>query len=319
MDLPNSEVRHALVAAYADVVASLRLLETARPLVLPNGEFFPDLFTGDRASVQRLLDRMLEHAGLSDMAVSVKLWGDDDDASCGSGACGSCGPTVAEPVSVERLVDAGDAWLVNVLPGEAGQPVALSSALCRAIALAVLREAEAPPQHMSLDLAVDLTAVGLGFGVLLLEGSHIYRKSCGGPSIARSTALGPSELALVLALSAAVSGHSPRAINKHLSATQQEAFTEARVWADSNSALAQTLLRDPLRIAHGEFELREPKSWLGRWLGGKARRAPSAHTADTIEDLEAALASASPARALPKAHDANFDEIKRLVDEALSE
>src|SRR5882724_9018736 len=242
MDLPNNEVRRALVTSYASVVHSLGSIARERPIVLPNGDFFPDVFTGDEASVQRLLERMLEHAGLSDMAMVVKFWGDDSQAGCGTGACGSCGPAPqAEPESLERLVDAGDTWQVNVLPGEAAQPVALSSALCRAVALAVLREADAPPTHLNPDLAVDLTAVALGFGVLLLEGSHIYRKSCGGPSIARSTALGPSELSLVVALSAALGGHAPRAIHKHLSATQQALFAEARVWADSNAALVQSL------------------------------------------------------------------------------
>ncbi|HEY5375710.1 MAG TPA: hypothetical protein VIK01_18655 [Polyangiaceae bacterium] len=322
MELPSSEIRRALVTSYASVVQSLGGAAGERPIVLPNGEFFPDVFTGDEASVQRLLDRMLEHAGLSDMAVVVKVWGDDSEAGCGTGACGSCGPAPdAEPDSLERLVDAGNAWQVNVLPGEATQPVALSSALCRALSLAVLREADAPPTHLHPDLAVDLTAVALGFGVLLLEGSHIYRKSCGGPSIARSTALGPSELALVLALSVAMSEQSPRAVSKYLSATQQEAFAEANVWADSNAALAQALQRDPQRVARGEFELREPASWLGRWLGGKARRAPSAEAAGTIEELEAALQlqGASRPRLPAKAVDPKFDEIKRLVDEALSE
>src|SRR3954470_12861461 len=237
MDLPNSEVRHGLVASYAELVASLGLLSTERALVLPNGEFFPDRFTGDEASVQRMLDRLLEHAGLSDMALVVQFWG-ESAASCGTGACGSCGPTQADPESesVQRLVDAGEHWQVNVLPAEVGSPVALSSALCHAVALAVLREADTPP-HLKLDLALDLTAIALGYGVLLLEGSHIYRKSCGGPSIARTTALGPTETALVLALSAAVSEQSLRKVSKHLSATQREAFAEAAAWADSNATV----------------------------------------------------------------------------------
>jgi hypothetical protein len=323
MEFPDAEVRRALVASYASVITTLELDEP-RPIVLPNGEFFPDLFVGDEASVQRLLDRLLEHAGLADMAVTVRFWGEAEaDASCGTGACGSCGPSAVpeEPESVERLVDAGDSWQVNVLPGEASQPVALSSALCRAVALAVLREADAPPTHLQLDLAVDLTAVALGYGVLLLEGSHMYRKSCGGPAIGRSTALGPSELALVLALTAAVNEQPTRALNKYLSATQREAFAEAKVWVDSNSVVVQALSRDPERIARGEFELRESASWLGRVLKSKTRRAPSASSAETFEELEAAFESAAPVRALnaPRVHDARFEEIKRLVDEALSE
>jgi hypothetical protein len=221
------------------------------------------------------------------------------------------------------LVDAGEFWQVNVLPGEARQAIALSSALCRAIALAVLREADSPPR-LELDLAVDLSAVALGFGVILLEGSHIYRKSCGGPSIGCVTALGPIELALALALHAAVRAQSVRKVDKYLSATQQEAFAEAKAWADSNAELCAKLRTEPERIARGEFDLNEPSSWLGRLLGKKARRAPSADAASTIEELEAALASA-PIRSAaerPSAHkpaDPKLEEIRRLVDEALSE
>jgi len=321
MELPKREIRHGLVAAYAEVVASLGLLSTERALVLPNGEFFPDLFTADEASVQRMLDRLLEHAGLSDMAVVARFWGDQSAASCGTGACGSCGPTPVAPESdsVQRLVDAGEHWQVNVLPAEVASPVALGSALCHAVALAVLREADTPPQRLPLELAVDLTAVALGYGVLLLEGSHIYRKSCGGPSIARATALGPSELSLVLALSAAVSEQSPRKVGKHLSATQQEAFAEALAWVDSNPALVHSLRADPARVARGGFTLKEPSSWLGRWLGSKLKRAPSIESASTIEELEAALQAAPSARPALKPRDPKLDEIRRLVDEALSE
>ncbi len=322
MELPNNEVRRGLVSAYAYLLDRLEVSASGsdvRPIVLPNGEFFPDVFTGDEASVQRMLDRLLEHAGLSDMAVVARFWGEPEDASCGTGACGSCAPAQAEPEKVERLVDAGEHWQINVLPPEVGQPVVLSSALCRAVALAVLREADAPPQDLPLDLAVDLTAVALGYGVLLLEGSHIYRKSCGGPSVARSTLLGPIEVALVLALSAAVRGQSLRKVPKLLSPTQQEALAEASAWADSNPALVQALRAHPERIARGEFELKEPSSWLGRWLGSKVKRTPSLESASTIEELEAALQASKPTRPSHKPRDPKLDEIRRLVDEALSE
>jgi hypothetical protein len=110
-----------------------------------------------------------------------------------------------------------------------------------------------------------------------------------------------------------------RKVTKHLSATQEAAFAEAKVWADSNAALVALLRQDAERVARGEFELREPASWLGRWLGGKARRAPSVETASTIEELEAALQNSVTTRAAPKPVDPKFEEIRRLVDEALSE
>ncbi len=319
MQLATPDIRQALIVAYASVLDSLGLARHARPLVLPNGEFFPDIFKADEASVQRLLDRLLEHAGLSDMAVVVKFWNEGHEPSCGTGACGSGGPAAEEP-TLERLVDDGDAWRVNVLPAEARQPVALSSALCRALALAVLREADAPPRQLNLDLAVDLTAVALGFGLLLLEGSHIYRKACSGPSVSKSTALGPNELAWVLALDLAASGQSARALPKYLSPTQREAFAEARVWADTNIASARMLRTEPRRLARGVLELREPASRLSRWFAG-SRRKPSAADAGSIDELEAALANAVTPRvpAKPRAPDPKLDEIKRLVEEALSD
>lgn len=327
MELPTHEARRDLVAAYAAVLARVEVTRQEHALVLPSGQFFPDVFTGDEASVQRMLDRLLEHAGLSDMAIEVRIHGESDaDKACGTGACGSCGPTAnavsaGDDEKVERLLDVGDNWQVNVLPPEVGQPVVLGSALCRAIALAVLREADAPPAHLQLDAAVDVTAIALGYGVLLLEGSHIYRKSCGGPSIARSTALGPSEIALLLALSAAVDELSTKGVAKHLSATQSEAFGEAAAWAASNATLVSALRSDPERVASGAFELADTSSWLGRWLGSKVRRTPTVDSAQTIEQLEAALAADSgrTMRASNKPRDPKLDEIRRLVDEALSE
>ncbi len=44
----------------------------------------------------------------------------------------------------------------------------------------------------------EATAVALGFGVLLLEASFLYRKSCGGPQVGRATALDHGSLSILL-------------------------------------------------------------------------------------------------------------------------
>ena len=46
----------------------------------------------------------------------------------------------------------------------------------------------------------ELAALSLGFGVLLLEASYLYSKSCGGPSVQRATALQTDELSGLFAL-----------------------------------------------------------------------------------------------------------------------
>lgn len=68
-----------------------------RPMVLPNGKFFPDTFTPDEASVQKLLGRMRTLAGLSDVPIEAKVLGLATKGASGCG-CGSSTPTAdSEP------------------------------------------------------------------------------------------------------------------------------------------------------------------------------------------------------------------------------
>jgi hypothetical protein len=321
---PLTEMR-AVVRGYARILAGLGSALGERPLVLPNSEFFPDVFQADLASVQRLLERVQEHAGLSDMAIEARI-ADIDGMQSSAGGCGSCAPTgsCATPAGDEpklmRLVDAGEFWQLNVHPGELMHPVALTTALARGLTLAHVSESTLGQGDLELDVTVDLAATALGFGVLLLEGSHIYKKSCGGPSVSSVTALAPSELGAVLALFVALGGHSARRARAHLSATQAEAFDEAKACVDSNRALVALLARDPARVARGDFELGEAKSWLLRAFGSRGGTRPALDAEETLGELERELSRAAPGRRAPtKAKDPEFEAIRRLVDEALNE
>src|SRR5690606_33471250 len=117
-------------------------------------------------------------------------------------------------------------------------------------------------------------------GVLLLDGSYIYAKSCGGPRVGRATKLGPSELGVLTALFAAQRGRGTRAAQKHLEATQKAALAAASEWFDENRDLITLLASDPARVAAGEYRLRDPQPWLLRVLG---KRKPAA------DPLQAAL------------------------------
>ena len=110
-----------------------------------------------------------------------------------SGGCGSggCAPSCAAPGaggSASRLEETAQGWILNVLDGELHHPVALTTQLSLALSeifLAETASASAPveePRAVSRDLA----AVALGLGLIVLEGSFIYSKSCGGPSLPRS-------------------------------------------------------------------------------------------------------------------------------------
>jgi hypothetical protein len=331
MELSEPVVR-VLVERYARLIARVGEELGERRLVLPTGEDFPDRFRGDEKSVRRLVRRMRAHAGLDDVPLSVHVIGADEDGSCGTGSCGtgSCS-TPAAPASdtdTPRLVDQGDGWQLNVPVAEVSQPVVLTTNLARALAMIFLAETRADGAVIEapIDVSIDVAAVTLGFGVLLLDGSYIYSKSCGGPRISRATKLGPDELGVLTALFAAVGGGSTKPALKHLETTQRAALSAANEWFDSNPELLERLRKDPARVAAGDYELSDPKPWLMRLFGKKKRAAKDPIAAalagevssDELDSLLAAMPVPS-ARREPKPRDPKLDELRALVDEALEE
>lgn len=274
MELPDDRTLRDLVQRYASILERFGEDIGARPMVLPNGRFFPDVFSGDLPSVARLLKRMQQHAGMADIPIEIGVI-DPDAASeaCGSGGCGSCAaPNVSPEVAAVRLVDLGSGWRINIAPGEAQHPVVLTAALARALGQVFLLEetsAERPIEE-PLEVTVELTTVALGLGTLLLAGSYLYQKSCGGPNVACLTALGVGELSVAFALFCKQHGHRMRQARAELDATQREQLSEAETWMLSNSHVSRLLESDPLRLALGDFELSAPKSWLARIFSGGA-------------------------------------------------
>jgi hypothetical protein len=333
MELPAESVLFAVTQRYARLLARFKREIGERPLVLPTAEFFPDVFEKDERSVARLLSRMQSHAGMDDIPVTAKLVGADDLAAkagggCGSGACSTVHGTEAQ---TERLIDRGDGWQVNVPASEIGHPVVLTTQLARTLSLVFLLEsrAEDEPLDAPLDVTVDLTGVALGFGAMLLEGSYIYAKSCGGPSVARVTHIGPGELAFALALFAGHAGHSLRSALKQVGTTQQALLGDAKALVDSNQKLTLALKDRPERVAGGDFALEESRPWLLRVFGGRSQK-PRGETGgldslgadaslEEVESLLATLPAEAKRPAAPKPRDEKRDELRALVDEALSE
>ncbi|HKY35392.1 MAG TPA: hypothetical protein VJN18_05595 [Polyangiaceae bacterium] len=274
MDLPDDRTLRELVQRYASIIERFGADIGQRPMVLPNGEFFPDVFRGDLPSIGRLLRRMQLHAGMADIPIEIGVVDPDASAeACRSGACGSCAtPGPAPEVVAARLVDLGDGWRVNIAPTEARNPVVLTAALARALGHVFLLEetSNQRPIEEPLEVSVELTTVALGLGTLLLSGAYLYQKSCGGPNVSCLTALGLGELAVAFTLFAKHQGHSLRRAHAELEVTQRDQLSEAQTWLLSNPQLSKLLSRDPLRLALGDFELSAPKSWVMRVLVGLA-------------------------------------------------
>jgi hypothetical protein len=360
--LPNLAQRAELVRRYAYLVHHFGKELGDRPLVRQNGEFFPDRFAKDQPSVERLVRRLQGHAGLLDVPIEVRLLpleladGATNAAQgCGSGGCGSgsCATPGAEgsESAVTRIQETSSGWTLNVFDAELHHPVALTTQLSLALAEIFLAETSSSAARVEAPLGAsrDLACVALGLGLLALQGSYIYSKSCGGPSVARLTELSVGELSVACSLFIARGKHSARRALAELGATQRELLDEANAWAASNATLIQALREHPGQLATRAPAVLEARSWLLRVFerGPKSSQGGSEATSLQAASLEQALAAgasedellelaqASTATPTPRqpraaagkgaAHDApagksrsrEREELAALVDEAL--
>jgi hypothetical protein len=275
-----------------------------RPLVRQSGEFFPDRFDKDAPSVERLVRRLQAHAGMVDVRIQVRVLTMDPEGgvqvsggSCGSGGCApSCAAPSTANGSPSRLEETAQGWILNVLEGELHHPVALTTQLSLALGELFLAETASAQSPVEQPHAVsrDLACVALGLGLIVLEGSYIYGKSCGGPSVTRLTDLSVGDLAVACSLFIELGGHSARRARSDLGTTQRALLGEASEWAQSNKALLARLLDDPGQVASRPPEVREARSWLLRVLDGQpkvATRRAAAPKGRQQATLEQALAS----------------------------
>jgi hypothetical protein len=222
---------------------------------------------------------------------------------------------------VPRLVDTGEGWRIQVPEAELNHPVALTSNLARALGVVFLAETTGPNQPMEgpLEVTAEIAATLLGLGSLLLAGSYVYSKSCGGPRVAQITALTPGELALVEVLFAKRRQQDLRPLLREMEATQRDALSNARDWLDERPKLVGRFLRSPESLAVGDIPMAPSRVGLfARWFGKR----PTADDIDSIDigELEAELARTGAPRTNRErpAPNPDADELRALVDEALA-
>ncbi len=190
--------------------------------------------------------------------------GDDAQATCSSGACGSGGGAASNERHVQEL-EGG--YRVFVTPADAGHPDRLTASLARSIGGLVLLEAgEEGAQRAETLQAAELVAAACGFGVLLANGAAVWAKSCGGLRMSQRTILSVEEIGVALALFVAVHGLRASVACAHLGATQREAFERAQAWTESNPFVVETLREAPSLLEADAFRLEPLRSMLGRWL-----------------------------------------------------
>lgn len=266
MDLPGDDVLRGIVRAYARLRAEHGEAIGAPPLVEPTGEFFPDRFDGDAASVAGLLRRMLAFAPLAaNLPISIAFLAPDEaraGGGCGSLACASPG---AGPAFARDVEDVGDGYRIFVSASDVPQPVLLTASLARSIGSVVLREAGEDADDID-EAASEIAATVCGFGVLVLNGAAVWGKSCGGLRMAQATALSVEEAAVTFALFLGVHELKASQVRRHLDTSQREALDLALAWAESNPLLVETLRCHPSLLKTGTLEIEPLRGLVGRWL-----------------------------------------------------
>ncbi len=309
MELPGSERLTHLLSE----MAHLKMLgaEPVRGLVQPTQEFFPERLDGKPESFGAVAQRMLEHAGLSHVNVRVGAMGSpdgEDGKACGTGGgCGTKGPDTFQP---PRVLVEPSGYVVALDPACLGNPVAFSTMVARATGLIFLRESGAVPTFRA-DISEytrgDLATALLGFGVLVLNGSYIYGKSCSCVTIQTATQIDAGDAAVALAAACKLFGADPVEAKRYLDPTPRAYFEEAWTWAHSNQKVLDELKKDPQRVAQGTFSLSPTRSWLARLLHREK---------DPEELLRQDLAHKSATRpTISKEKAARLAEIKALLDE----
>jgi hypothetical protein len=313
MSLPPNDRLRFLVSAYAGLLAEHGEAFEGATLVTPTAEHFPDRFERTGPSVVRLLERVVSFSPLGeDVPLELALV---EDTGEGPNADGHCSSGCAVPgARIDGVQRNGHGYRLPLPATELANPTRLVCALARGVGAAVLAEAEVPAEPEDVGALSEVAAAAFGFGIVLLEGSHVYAKSCGGPSIHQGTALSPGEAAVMLALFCAVSDDSPAndadAARKYLGTTQLEAFDEARDWLSANAALVAKLREAPELLCGGAFEIatKKPGLWT-RLFGGKPQPAPG--------EPAATPRSGSARRQRSEEEERRLAEARALVEEEL--
>ncbi len=320
MELPADAHLTDLITRQARLHVALGSEFGKRPLVLPNGQFFPDRFEQSRAGAARLVARMQLHAGMQDIPIVPQILDESAAAnatSCSSGACAPA-PNLQQP----RLNLDDDVWTLNLGLAELAHPVGLTTLVARALSAVFLEETLPDGQRPAEPFGItqDLVGVNLGFGALLLEGSHIYSKSCGGPQIAQLTSLNTRDLGVMTALFAQCHGLPIKPALKVLSATQRSALKLGRDWAKANTHLSKTLTVDPELLLTSAFELEPPAPSLLAFLDRRSKDDQRLEEALLLAGPgDASHTPAASSRRNTSTTSRDDDDLRALVESSLAE
>jgi hypothetical protein len=302
MELPSQDGLRWIVSTFAQQLASFGEAIGTPPLVQPTGAFFPDEFQRDAPSVERLLRRMMGYAPLAeDLGIELAFLAPEENhaGGCGSMACGSGGGAGAKA----SVAEVEDGYRIFIAVTDVSNPDVLTTSLARSVGALVLHEAGQECDDGAAPEA-EIAAIACGLGVLLVNGSAVWAKSCGGLRMAQATSLSVQEASVALALFVALHGIKHSEALEHLGATQREAMDQALAWVESNPQIVEALRGRPEMLASGLFQMEPVRGLLGRWL----------HKRKVERELVAPESAPAP---VSEDRRRRLEEARALVDEVL--
>ncbi len=307
----SEEARRTIVGHLAHMRAEYGEVLGEADLVEPNAEYFPDEFALEPAAIHALMRRVMSYAPLSEDLDVELAFVEAESQGGGGGGCGTggCSTTKGGTMDVARggAVETNDGYAVLVVAQDVGEPKLLTSTLARSIGRLVLFEADEEVDPRIEGALSELTAVACGLGTLLLNGSCVYKKGCGGMKRHKGTFLETEEIAFALALFVRAWDKKPGAVRRHLEVTQREAFDAALAFVDGQPNLVRALAERPETLEDGIFELEEKKGLLSRLFSRKPDDEPPT--------------SIAPSKRAPRTEEEQrrLAEAKALVEEALQD
>ncbi|HWB74995.1 MAG TPA: hypothetical protein VG755_08560, partial [Nannocystaceae bacterium] len=238
-ELPiDGDEREHLLAALAELIAARGWQHfVLAPIVLPTERFFPDRWTPDEDGVGLLAMRLLRYAGLGELGVQLQLFAEHDAARASGGL-----------VQSERHAGAA-AWFAGIDDGvcrfgtnidKLGDALGVTAALAHESAHAVRRyHALEVADVQTEEQLTDLTAVYLGFGVLLANAAARHRSwnVAGDPFVsARSFEslgyLSPQAQCFAIACQTTARGGRDAAVERALATNQAGWYRAASTWLE---------------------------------------------------------------------------------------
>lgn len=149
-----------------------------RPLILPNPDFFPLTETGVQAATGELFEQVRSHAGMADWPCLLEAGDSDHPLAGGEGIGMGLTITGSAPCGTFRIGEGpeGRHAIITYNPGMARDRAGLAATFAHEFGHYLMATAErAPPGGWDLhELHTDLTAVYLGFGILLANAARSF-------------------------------------------------------------------------------------------------------------------------------------------------